>query len=65
MKDFKIGDKVEVKNFMGKTIQKTRVMEITSGGNIRVEWKRCLFRPDGSERRKEMFLTDKIYIVKV
>ena len=65
MKDFKVGDNVEVKNFMGKTIKKTVVIEITPGGNIRVEWKRCILRPDGTERRKEIFLTDKLYIVKV
>lgn len=65
MKDFKVGDNVEVKNFMGKTIKETVVIEITPGGNIRVEWKRRIFRPDGTERRKEMFLTDKLYIVKV
>lgn len=37
MKDFKVGDNVEVKNFMGKTIKETVVIEITPGGNIRVE----------------------------
>lgn len=64
MESFKVGDEVDVKNFMGKTIHKTKVSEITPGGNIRVEWKKCIFRPDGIERRKHIFQTDELYIVK-
>lgn len=65
MERFIVGDDVLVKNFMGKTIHKTKVSEITPGGNIRVEWKKCIFRPDGNERRKHMLQTDRLYIVKV
>ena len=62
---FEVGDKVEVKDFFGKVICKTEVTEITGGGNIRVKDYRGLFHPDGSERRKSMFWTDRIYINKV
>lgn len=62
---FEVGDKVEVKDFFGKVIRKTEVTEITGGGNIRVKDYRGLFHPDGSERRKSMFWTDRIYINKV
>lgn len=64
MESFMVGDNVHVKNFMGKTIHKTKVIEITPGGNIRVEGRKCLFRPDGNERRKHMFQTDVLFIVK-
>ena len=62
---FEVGDKVEVKDFFGKVIRKTEVTEITGGGNIRVKDYRGLFHSDGSERRKSMFWTDRIYINKV
>lgn len=64
MKDFKVGDKVNIINYDGKTVKKTKVIEITYAGNVRVEGWQCLFRPDGSERRKEIFLTDRTFIVK-
>lgn len=62
---FEVGDKVEVKDFFGRVIRKTEVTEITGGGNVRVKAYKGLFHPDGSEKRKSIFWTDRFYINKV
>ncbi len=61
-KSFVVGDKVEVRDFFGRLICKT---EVTDAGNIRTEACKGLFNPDGSERKKSMFWTDRIYISKL
>ncbi len=63
--DFQVGEKIKVTNFFGKVICESEVAEITNGGNIRIKAYKELFRPDGSERRKVLFDTDRIYINKV
>lgn len=64
-KSFVVGDKVEVRDFFGRLIRKTEVTEVTNAGNIRTEAYKGLFNPDGSERKKSMFWTDRIYIRKL
>ena len=52
-------------DFFGRLIRKTEVTEVTNAGNIRTEAYKGLFNPDGSERKKSMFWTDRIYIRKL
>lgn len=62
---FSVGDKVIVTNFFGKTLLQSEVIEITDAGNVMVRGWNGLFRDNGTERRKVMFWTDMISLVKV
>lgn len=45
-------------------LRTTEVTEITKAGNIRTKAYKGLFNPDGTERKKSIFYSDKIYIKK-
>lgn len=64
MSGFNVGNKVKVISYDGKVILKSVITEITMAGNIRVKGWDKLFRPNGTERSKQIFWTDYIHIVK-
>lgn len=64
LEKFIVGDKVIVEDFFGKLLCITEVTEITQTGNIRTKAYRGLFNPDGTERKRSLFWTDRIYIKK-
>lgn len=63
MEKFLVGDKVNIYR-CGRKIGTSHVIEITSGGNVRVENIKGLFRPDGTQREKTIYEVGRISICK-